>query len=97
MDDFGTGYSSLSYLKRYQINTLKIDRSFVCDIDNSSDDKAIIAAILAMANSLKIQVVAEGVETEKQLAFLSSQGCRCFQGFYFSEPLPVPEIESKIW
>ncbi|WP_280142107.1 EAL domain-containing protein [Nitrosomonas aestuarii] len=97
IDDFGTGYSSLSYLKRYQINTLKIDRSFVCDISDNPEDTAIIAAILAMADNLKIHVVAEGVETEEQLFFLASHGCFRFQGYYFSEPLPAPEIESRIW
>lgn len=97
VDDFGTGYSSLSYLKRYQINTLKIDRSFVRDISDNPEDTAIIAAILAMADNLKINVVAEGVETEEQLFFLASHGCFRFQGYFFSKPLPAPEIESRIW
>lgn len=96
VDDFGTGYSSLSFLKRYQINTLKIDHSFVRDITTDPDDTAIIHAILAMANNLNIQVIAEGVETNEQLAFLASHGCSSFQGFYFSEPLLATEIESRM-
>ncbi|WP_211752386.1 sensor domain-containing protein [Nitrosomonas communis] len=94
MDDFGTGYSSLSYLRRYHINSLKIDHSFVRDL---SADQAIIAAILAMAHGLNIKVIAEGVESEEQLSFLVSHGCSQFQGHYFSEPLLVAEFESRMW
>ncbi len=96
IDDFGTGYSNLSFLKRYQINTLKIDRSFVRDIPGDPDDTAIVGAILAMANTLGLQVIAEGVENDEQLAYLVSQGCTRFQGFYFSKPLSATEIEKKL-
>jgi EAL domain-containing protein (putative c-di-GMP-specific phosphodiesterase class I) len=95
IDDFGTGYSNLSFLKRYQINTLKIDRSFVRDIPDDPDDTAIIDAILVMAHALGLQVIAEGVENEQQLAYLALHGCTRFQGFYFSKPLPAIEIEKR--
>jgi len=92
IDDFGTGYSSLSYLKRFPVNTLKIDRSFVKDIGTGDDDAAITSAIIAMAHSLRLSVVAEGVETSEQLAFLQTQQCEFIQGFFFSPPLSVEEI-----
>jgi diguanylate cyclase (GGDEF)-like protein/PAS domain S-box-containing protein len=92
IDDFGTGYSSLSYLKRFALDALKIDRSFVHDITSSEDAAAITSAIIAMARSLKIAVIAEGVETDSQAALLRSQGCQFMQGYLFSRPVPAPEF-----
>ncbi|NNJ95955.1 MAG: EAL domain-containing protein [Gammaproteobacteria bacterium] len=89
IDDFGTAYSSLAYLKRFPIDKLKIDRSFISDIPDNADDIAITKAIIAMARNLNLWIVAEGVETEAQLAFLRAHGCEEVQGYYFSRPLAV--------
>jgi diguanylate cyclase (GGDEF)-like protein/PAS domain S-box-containing protein len=96
IDDFGTGYSSLSYLKRFPVDVVKIDRSFVMDVTEDPDDAALVAAILAMADSLKLKVVAEGVETADQLTLLRSRGCDMVQGFFFSRPLPLAEFRQYV-
>ncbi|CAG0932232.1 putative signaling protein [Rhodocyclaceae bacterium] len=92
IDDFGTGYSSLAHLKRFSVNTLKIDKSFVRDVEIDSADAAIATAIIAMGNSLNLKVIAEGVETEGQLSFLSDNKCDEVQGFLFSTPMPPDRV-----
>jgi len=92
IDDFGTGYSSLSHLKHFPIDTLKIDISFISDIETDPGDAAITEAIIALARGLGLRVVAEGVDAREQLEFLSSRGCHCFQGFLLSEPLPADKL-----
>ncbi|MEN8147202.1 MAG: EAL domain-containing protein [Campylobacterota bacterium] len=98
IDDFGTGYSSLSYLKRLPINKLKIDKSFIQDTPGDEEDVAIVKAIIALARSLNLDLLAEGVETEAQIEFLIDNGCKNIQGYYFSRPVPpkeIPEFLSK--
>ncbi|MFO0705730.1 MAG: EAL domain-containing protein [Nitrospira sp.] len=96
IDDFGTGYSSLAYLKRFPIDTIKIDRAFVKDLTTESENAAIAIAIIAMAHGLKLRVLAEGVETQEQLDILRDQGCDAIQGFFFSQPLPADRVEQLI-
>ena len=93
MDDFGTGYSSLSYLHRFPLDVIKIDRSFVKDIKGNSDGGAIAKAVIAMAHSMNLKVIAEGVETKAQYEFLKEHGCEVLQGYLISKPLPVTELE----
>jgi len=92
LDDFGTGYSSLSYLKRFPIDILKIDQSFIFEIGNNENDEAIVRAIFAMAQSLGLKVVAEGVETQQHMDFLRAESCDLVQGFFISRPVPAEEI-----
>ncbi len=96
MDDFGTGYSSLNYLRRYPFNTLKIDREFVSDITYDMGDRELVNAAIVMAHSLDLKVVAEGVETEEQLAYLESQGCDYAQGYLFSKPVSPAELTALL-
>jgi predicted signal transduction protein with EAL and GGDEF domain len=96
IDDFGTGYSSLGYVKRFPVDVLKIDRSFVSGILHNEDDAALVRAILALASALRLDVVAEGIESEAQADFLNGSGCGCGQGFWFSVPLPSEDVPAYI-
>ena len=96
VDDFGTGYSSLAQLTRFPIDVLKIDQGFVRDIPQSSDDMAISAAIIAMGHSMDLRVLAEGVETAEQLAFLRERGCDSYQGYFCSRPVPAEAFAALV-
>jgi EAL domain-containing protein (putative c-di-GMP-specific phosphodiesterase class I) len=96
IDDFGTGYSSLSYLKRFPIDVLKIDKSFVDDIPYDQDDMAIVTAIIAMGKALGFQVLAEGTERQEQVDYLREQGCTMYQGYIKSPPVPAAEFEKML-
>jgi EAL domain-containing protein (putative c-di-GMP-specific phosphodiesterase class I) len=93
VDDFGTGYSSLAYLRRFPVDALKVDRSFVAGLGRDPEDSAIVEAVVSMAHSLRLSVVAEGVETDEQLARLRDLGCELAQGFYFAAPVPPSALE----
>jgi diguanylate cyclase (GGDEF)-like protein/PAS domain S-box-containing protein len=96
IDDFGTGYSSLSYLKQLPVQALKIDRSFVQDIDEHGENVKLAAAIIALAHGMELQVIAEGVETEAQRLYLANHGCDQFQGFYFDKPMPAEDFAQRL-
>jgi EAL domain-containing protein (putative c-di-GMP-specific phosphodiesterase class I) len=96
IDDFGTGYSSLTYLKRFAVDVLKIDRSFIQDLTTDASDASLTTAIIAMGKSLNLQLIAEGVETWEQVDFLAERRCFLVQGFLFAKPLPAAEFANLL-
>jgi EAL domain-containing protein (putative c-di-GMP-specific phosphodiesterase class I) len=96
MDDFGTGYSSLQYLKRLPLDQIKIDQSFVRDITIDRSDQEIVRTIIAMAQSMNLSIIAEGVETEQQRQLIANRGCTNYQGFLFGRPVPIEEFETLL-
>jgi EAL domain-containing protein (putative c-di-GMP-specific phosphodiesterase class I) len=92
VDDFGTGYSSMSYLQRFPIDKLKIDRTFINEVTSSNDDASIVSAIVSLGHTLKLKVIAEGVETPEQLEFLQMLGCDQYQGYHYSAAMPASEL-----
>jgi EAL domain-containing protein (putative c-di-GMP-specific phosphodiesterase class I) len=96
IDDFGTGYSALSYLNRFRVDAIKIDRSFVRDIGTRGDGAELVKAIIAMAHSLHLELVAEGIEEKGQELFLRQHGCRVGQGYLYGRPMPVPAFEALL-
>ena len=96
IDDFGTGYSSLSYLKKFPIDTLKVDQSFVRDIGEEEDSETITSLIISMAHTLKLRVIAEGVETDAQASFLMENRCEFAQGFFYNRPIKTSQINKLL-
>ena len=96
IDDFGTGYSSLAALKTFPVARLKIDKSFINDLPNDENDKAVASAVISLGQKLNLRVIAEGVETDDQVAFLRQNNCDEMQGYHFSKPLPADDIENML-
>jgi EAL domain-containing protein (putative c-di-GMP-specific phosphodiesterase class I) len=96
MDDFGTGYSSLSYLHSFPFDKIKIDRAFIANLDSNPQSAAIVRAVIALARGLNLPVIAEGVETESQLAFLSREACSEIQGYLLGKPQPIEEYDDVV-